>query len=179
MRKIVVLSGSPRRNGNSEKLADAFIRGAESAGHQVKKMSVIDYPVKGCLGCDYCMRNNGECIQKDGMQAIFEELYQADMVVFATPVYYWNMTSQLKAVVDRLYASIAKPLPITSSALLASLGGNVQEDGKLTVDNYNIITNYMKLKDEGVIIADKVMNKNEIDGNPILEEAEMLGRSLK
>lgn len=178
MRKIVVLSGSPRRNGNSEKLADAFIRGAESAGHQVKKMSVIDYPVKGCLGCDYCMRNNGECIQKDGMQAIFEELYQADMVVFATPVYYWNMTSQLKAVVDRLYASIAKPLPITSSALLVALGGDAQEDGKLTVDNYKIITNYMKLKDEGVIVADKVMNKNEIDGNPILEEAEALGKSL-
>ena len=178
MRKIVVIAGSPRRNGNSEKLADAFIKGAKEVGHQVEKVSVIDYEVKGCLGCNYCIQNEGECIQKDGMQTIYKKLYQADMVVFATPVYFFNMSAQIKAIIDRLFVAIAKPLPITACALLLTLAGKQGEDSAPTLATYQTIVDYIKWQDKGIIIADRIMEKEDILGHVALQEAETLGKSL-
>lgn len=178
MSKIVVLLGSPRKNGNTEKLVEAFTKGAESAGHQVTRFSVAQTRVNGCLGCDYCMSHGGECVQKDGMQAIYEALYQADTLVFATPVYYFGMTAQIKAIIDRFYASGEKPFPITSSALLVALGGDPETDGAATQATYKTIAQYMQWQDKGVVMAGSVMDRDDILGHSALQQAQDLGRSL-
>ena len=178
MAKIVVITGSPRKNGNTEKLAGAFIKGAEAAGHRVTKFSITGTKVNGCLACDYCQRNEGKCIQKDGMQEISEALYQADTIVLASPVYYFGLSAQIKAVVDRFYASLARPYPLSSSVLLLALGGDPETDAAAAFVNYNSLAAFMKWQDKGQIAADGVMDKDDIDGHPALIRAEELGKSL-
>ena len=101
---ILVLGGSPRRRGNTDRLADEFIRGAQKAGHRVEKIALRDCEVHGCLGCGACRRNGGTCVQKDDMQGIYEKWLAADAVVLASPVYFYTWTSQMKAALDRTFA---------------------------------------------------------------------------
>lgn len=178
MSKIVVISGSPRKDGNTEKLVTAFTNGAKSVGNEVTIFSIRDFKVNGCLGCDYCIKNEGTCIQKDDMQKINEALYEADTIVFASPSYFFGWTSQLKAIVDRLYSSIAKPFPITSSAMLLVMGGSTEMDAAGAIANYDSAIQYLKWQDKGRVIVNGVMGKNDILGNPALLEAEELGKSL-
>ncbi len=104
MKKVLVLSGSPRMHGNSSILCDELIRGAEEAGHQAEKINVTRKKVGGCLGCNACYRNDGVCIQKDDMKEIEEKMMDADVIVLASPIYFYSMTSQMKAVIDRTYS---------------------------------------------------------------------------
>lgn len=104
MKKVLILEGSPRIKGNSSILSDEFEKGAVEAGCEVEKIHITRQKVAGCLGCDYCMRNNGLCVQKDDMQQIREKMTEADVIVLASPIYFYSMTSQMKAVIDRTYA---------------------------------------------------------------------------
>lgn len=104
MKNVLILSGSPRAKGNSNILCDAFMRGAEEAGNQVEKVLVSRLKLSGCLGCDACKRNGGECVQKDDMVTIKEKMIAADVIVLASPIYFYSMTAQLKTLLDRCYA---------------------------------------------------------------------------
>lgn len=104
MKSVLILSGSPRLNGNSSILSDEFARGAAEVGCQVEKIQLQRKHVAGCLGCNACYRNNGECVQKDDMTEIREKMIAADVIVIASPIYFYSMTAQLKAVIDRTYA---------------------------------------------------------------------------
>ena len=101
--KIVVLNGSPRKGGNTEIMTQAFTKGAEKKGHEVVNLPVGTMKIRGCMACEYCFSHNGECAQKDDMTQVYEKLKDADMVVFASPIYWFDITAQLKAVIDRLY----------------------------------------------------------------------------
>lgn len=108
MKKILVLSGSPRIYGNSSILYDEFIRGAEEAGHKTEKIDVARKKVAGCLGCNACYKNGGDCVQKDDMKEIEEKMIDADVIVLSSPIYFYSMTAQMKAVIDRTYSSYQK-----------------------------------------------------------------------
>lgn len=101
MKKVVVISSTPRVGGNSEVLAKEFARGAEEGGNSVEFVSLRDYNLKYCIGCYACHRT-GKCFQKDGMEDIANKLLLADVIVFATPVYFYSMSGQLKVFIDRL-----------------------------------------------------------------------------
>ena len=101
--KIVILQGSSNRRGSTYLLADSFRQGAESAGHTVEIVDAARADVRPCTGCVHC-GYEGPCAQKDGMEDIRRKILNADMLVFATPLYYYGMTAQLKAVVDRFCA---------------------------------------------------------------------------
>lgn len=100
----MVLSGSPRKHGNSDRLADEFIRGALDAGSEVEKITIRDKKINGCLGCGACRKNGGKCVQKDDMQDIYSKWLAADVIVLASPVYFYSWTSQIKAAIDRTFA---------------------------------------------------------------------------
>ena len=106
-KNVLILMGSPRKKGNTSILCDEFARGAEEAGNQVEKINVIEKHINGCLGCNGCQRNGGTCVQKDDMQEIYQRILAADVVVLASPIYYYTWTSQLKAVIDRTYAMLS------------------------------------------------------------------------
>ncbi len=103
-RKILVLMGSPRKDGNCDCLCSAFIRGAEEAGHTAEKIYLQDQEIHGCLGCGACGQKDGNCVQNDGMKSIYEKMIASDVIVLASPVYFDSWSSQMKAVLDRTTA---------------------------------------------------------------------------
>ena len=115
---IVVLSGSPRKGANTDIMVDAFVETARDGGHTVEVIRVAGKKIAGCLGCKYCFAHEGACVQKDDMADVLEALKRADMVVFASPIYWFDITAQEKAAIDRLYAFGATGFPFTKTALL-------------------------------------------------------------
>ena len=115
---IVVLSGSPRKGANTDTMVEAFAETAREGGNTVEVVRVASKKIAGCLGCQYCFAHEGVCVQKDDMANVIESLKDADMVVFASPIYWFDITAQEKAVIDRLYAFGATGFPFTKTALL-------------------------------------------------------------
>ncbi|MDL2264466.1 flavodoxin family protein [Synergistaceae bacterium OttesenSCG-928-I11] len=103
MKTILVIVASGMKNCNTDKLADAFIKGASEAGHSVTKMFLGDKVINGCTGCNAC-RWGKPCVQKDAMQDIYPLYVKSDMVVLASPLYFWTISARLKAFLERLYA---------------------------------------------------------------------------
>ena len=103
-KNLILIQAAGRRHGNTDLLADEFVHGAENAGVKVEKVYVADKNIRGCLGCMGCRRNSGVCVQKDDMQDIYPKLLNADIVVMSSPVYFYNVNAQLKAVMDRTFA---------------------------------------------------------------------------
>ena len=101
--KILVITGSPRKNGNSNTLAEHFIKGAQEAGHEVVRFDAAFKEVHPCIGCNRCGMN-GPCVFKDDFEFIRKHIVDADLVAFATPMYYFGISAQIKAVIDRFYA---------------------------------------------------------------------------
>lgn len=102
-KKILILSGSPRKGGNSDILCDEFMRGAQDAGHTIEKIFIRDQKIGYCNAC-YACRESGVCVLKDGMQEVLEKMAWADVIVMASPVYFYYIDAQMKAVIDRTLA---------------------------------------------------------------------------
>lgn len=103
-KRVLLLTGSPRDNGNSSAMAGAFERKAESEGHQIRRFDTAHMRVGGCDACERCFQNGKPCFVEDDFNQIAPEIECADVVVFATPVYWYSMPAQLKAVIDKMYA---------------------------------------------------------------------------
>lgn len=106
-KNVVIISSSPRKGGNSDTMADEFLRGAVEAGNTVEKINIRDMELKFCIGCLSCQRT-GKCVLPDDMNALYDTVQRADILVFATPVYYYGMTGQLKTFLDRLNPLFSK-----------------------------------------------------------------------
>lgn len=122
--KIVVLNGSPRKGGNTEIMTQAFAEAARKNQNEVSILDVAPMNIRGCLGCKYCWAHKGECVQKDDMGKVFEALVDADMVVFASPIYWFDITAQMKTVIDRLYAGGSVGFHFHKTALLLDAGAD-------------------------------------------------------
>lgn len=105
-KKIVVVTGSPRRNGNSAAMADTFIRAAEARGHSVTRFDAALKQVGGCRACETCFKTGKACSFDDDFNTVAPAILEADGVVFVTPVYWYSIPSQIKGVIDRLYAFV-------------------------------------------------------------------------
>ena len=175
---IVILTGSPRKNGNSEKLAAAFAEGARAAGKDVSLFRTADMKIGGCHGCEYCLKNNGVCVQKDDMPVILEALKKADALVLVSPVYFFDMSAQLKLAIDRTFALLEVGVPVRKAALLMTCGDNSKEVADGAVAAYKNICAYLKWEDAGLIIATGVNSPGEIDGRAELDQAKALGAEI-
>ena len=155
--KIAVLNGSPKKE-NTYAMCEAFAEGAKEAGHEVEILHVGKMKIGGCLGCEYChTKGEGACIQKDDFAQVLEAYKTADMVVFASPIYYFDMTAQLSAVIQRVYC-IGKPVAKKAALLLSSASPN-PFDGAIAT--YKSICGFTQIEDCGVITAAGEENKSE------------------
>lgn len=177
-KRITVFMASPRKNGNSDKLANAFIKGAENANNCVNIIVIRDYNINGCIGCEYCYEHNGECSQKDDMQRVYSILETTDVVVFATPIYYQSFPAQLKAVIDRFYVTENREFPIKGAVLLATYATAGKEMSKQTEGYFQCLIDYHDWENKGVITVDSLDEKNDIVGNDALLRAEQLGADM-
>lgn len=172
--KILVLNGSPRKNGNTAKLADAFGQGAGHAGHQVVAINICDKDIRGCSACEYC-HGKGACIQRDGMDDVYEHLKDSDMLVLASPIYYHGISGQLKCAIDRFYAVAypAKPPRLKKIAIILSSGAENVYEGALYSFREDFL-GYLGLENAGIITA----VGNLSDSSPEIKKAYALGNSL-
>jgi len=133
MKNVVVVTSSPRKDGNSEILAKSFAQGASDSGHNVKFVAVRDIDLKFCSGCMYC-QSHGACVLKDGMNSLYEDFQNADVLVFASPVYYYSVSGQLKTFLDRLNPLYPRDNNFKEVYLLATSAENDESamDGSVT-----------------------------------------------
>lgn len=179
MSKIVVLVGSVRKNGNTDLLARAFVDGARK-NNDVEVVSVADYRVNPCIGCNTCFaRENHECVQKDDMDLIYEKLLEADIIVAASPVYFYGISAQLKAVVDRLHTPLRNEFHVKKLALLLVGAAALPELFDAIKVQYQLILNFFHLEDAGMVLVRGVKDIGDIKGHLALQEAYDLGMSIK
>jgi multimeric flavodoxin WrbA len=176
MSKIAILIGSPRKNGNTEVLANAFIDGIDKQKNSVQVISVIGKQINGCIGCDLCYRDSSHnCIQKDDMQDIYVRLADADIFVIATPVYFYGVSSQLKSIIDRLHNPIRNTFRVKELVLLAVGADSIPTVFDSLITMYHSVLSYFSLKNGGVITVSGVAKKGDILGHAALLEARKLG----
>lgn len=118
-KNVVIISSSPRKGGNSDTMANEFLKGTVEAGNTAVKINIRDMELKFCIGCLSCQRT-GKCVLNDGMNELYDTVQQADVLVFATPVYYYGMTGQLKTFLDRLNPLFSKDNSFKDVYLLMS-----------------------------------------------------------
>lgn len=145
--KILILNGSPRRNGNTAFLVNAFKEGAESKGHSVEIANVGSMKINPCMACDYCHnKGEGKCIQKDDMQDLYPKFADADMVVLASPVHYFAFSGQLQSCITRWYAP-NKPAAGKYAMILSSACEGVYE---ALISQYKGCLDYFGAEDCGI-----------------------------
>lgn len=174
MKKIVILNGSPRRNGNTSALVKAFTQGAESAGNTVTEFFLDSMEIHGCRGC-FGGHSSQECpcVQKDDMSQIYPAVKESDVVVLATPLYYWNMSGQIRTAIDRLFALEEGDGNLLrgherASALLMAAEGNGFDDVLLY---YNHLVEHLRWKNLGHVLAGGNGDIGDIEGKPEIQKA--------
>ena len=191
MKNILVILGGGRPKGNTAQLVEAFVRGACEAGHQVETVSLLKTEVKGCLGCNAC-RYGKPCIQRDGFNALVPRILAADLIVFASPLYFWTVSSRMKAFIERFYCIAQEdekpPLgryekyPVKDCALLMTSADNFFWTFEQAVSYYQFtLVNYIGLRDKGMLLAGGCGDTNgkpQIDKTEYLERAYQFGKTV-
>ena len=156
--KILVLNGSPRKNGNTQAMCNAFYEEAIKAGHEVHMIRVTEKKIAGCLACEYChTKGNGHCIQKDDMQEIYPLMEEMEMLVIASPIYYYSYSGQMQCTLNRIYA-LDKPKKLKKTALMLAAGDANAFEGAIFAYHGNF-TGYLKTEDMGIFTVSS-QNKN-------------------
>ena len=177
MSRIVVLSGSPRKHGNTDRLVEAFVK-ATSDHHDVEVISVHDYKVKPCSGCNTCFSNSDHaCVQNDDMQLIYDKLNKADTVIIASPVYFYGLSAQLKAVIDRLHNPIRNEFAIRRLGLILVGAAALPELFDAIITQYRLTLNFFHLEDAGMVLVRGAREKGDVREED-LENACRFGLSL-
>ena len=169
---IVVLTGSPNKNGSSNLLADCFRRGAEEAGHSVEIIDTAHadiHPCTGCIRCGY----EGPCVQKDDVEAIREKILAADMLVFATPLYYYGMSGQLKTMIDRFCAFNSSIQRKRMKSALLAVAWNSDDW------TYKTLVRYLNLEDMGMVLGYGCGTPSMTQHSQYPQQAYSLGNRLK
>lgn len=178
MKKVLILSGSPRKGGNSDLLCDQFLRGAKEAGHDVEKIFLRDKKIGYCNACYYCKDHNGECAVKDDMAEILDKMQAADVIVMASPVYFYSIDAQMKALIDR---TVARWLDIPNKTFYYIMSS--AEDSATvmdcTLECFRGLAACLKgSKEGGVIYGKGVYGKGEVSGKPAMQKAYEMGRNI-
>lgn len=191
MKKILVVQGGGRPNGNTARLVDAFCKGVREAGHQAEVISLTKHPVNGCLGCNAC-RYGKPCVQKDAFNELVPKIKEADCLVLASPLYFWTISSKLKAFIERFYCIAQEdpdpPMgryekyPVKDCALLMTAADDYFWTFEQAASYYQFaLIRYIGFRDRGMLLAGGCGDTNgrpRIDETTHLEEAFTFGKEL-
>ena len=155
-KNVLILSGTPRKNGNSEILCNEFQKGAEEAGNYVKRVNLREKEIHYCKGCGVC-NSTHKCVQKDDMAEILDQMVQADVIVMATPVYFYTMDAQMKTLIDR---TVPRYTEITN------------KDFYFTEDCLDGAV------EKGIIYGVGAWQKGDIEKTPAMKEAYKMGKNI-
>ena len=177
-KKILIISTSPRKNGNSERLADAFLNGAMDGGNTTEKISLYDKRIGICKGCLACQKT-GRCVIHDDAETIVGKMLTADVIVFATPIYYYEMSGQMKTMLDRANPLYSADYDFRDVYLLSTAADNDEGvDARAISGLEGWIECFPKARLAGTVFAGGVNDAGEIDGHLALEKAYEMGKSI-
>ena len=186
MKNILIVVGGGRPKGNTAQLVQAFTRGAEEAGHKVEILSLLKNEIKGCIGCNAC-RYGKPCIHKDAFNDIVPKIKSADLIVFASPLYFWTISSRLKAFIERFYCIAEEdanpPLgryeryPVKDCALLVTSADHFFWTFEQVVSYYRCtLVQYIGMKDRGMVLAGGCGDTN---GKPQIDKTDNLKKAYE
>lgn len=179
MSKILIIETSLRKRSNSDRLAQEFARGAVQAGHQVKEISLKDKTIAFCKGCFACAEL-GHCVIDDDAIEIAKQMYEADTICFSTPIYYYEMSGQMKTLLDRCNSLYNSDYKFKSVYMLSTAAENEPSTDQRAVNGLcGWIDCYPKAKLCGTLFAGGVNLEGEIAGHSSLAEAYLMGKNLK
>ena len=174
-KKVLIISASPRRNGNTDILCDQFLQGAINVGHEVEKVFLRDKNIKYCTGCYTCERTKGICVYKDDMPDLLQKMIDADILVLATPVYFYCMNAQLKTVIDRTVARYTE-IKNKDAYLIATAGEPEEEALEGTVTSFRGYLDCLEnVREAGLILSAGVHILGEVRDHPVMQEALQAG----
>ena len=171
---ILMLTGSPRRAGNSSLMADAFVKGAEQAGHSIVRYDTGRMKINGCTACDKCYSKATACVFEDDFNELAPYIEKADMIVFATPLYWYTFPAQIKAAIDKMYSLYVAKRTIKIDQAVMLVCGETDElpDFDGIVKTYEAIIHLMKWKNAGIKIVPAVDKIGDIHSTNALAEIE-------
>lgn len=173
-KKVLILSGTPRKAGNSDLLCDEFMRGAKEGGNEVEKIRVAEKNIGYCRGC-YACKESGKCVIKDDMAEVLQKMIDADVIVLASPVYFYSIDAQLKALIDR---TVTRWLEVRDKEFyyIMTAADNEKESMETTLACFRGYADCVEnAKEMGVIYGTGVYEKGEIKDTKAMNEAYKMG----
>ncbi len=178
MKKVLVLSGSPRKGGNSDLLCDEFVKGAKESGNDVEKIFIRGEKIKYCNACYYCKDSSGKCAVKDDIGEILDKFQEADVIVMASPVYFYSIDAQMKALIDRC---VARWTQIDNKEFYYIMTAAEDSDTVMdcTLECFRGLAACLKgSKEMGVIYGKGVYEAGAIKNMPVMKEAYEMGKNV-
>lgn len=177
-KKVLILSGSPRKGGNSDLLCDEFMRGAIEAGNDAAKIRIAKKKIGCCSACYYCRDHSGVCAKKDDMAEILQKMIDADVIVLSSPVYFYSIDAQLKALIDR---TVARWTEVRDKEFyyIVTCADEERESQERTIECFRGYADCVEgAKEMGVIYGIGVYQPGEVKDTPAFKEAYEMGKSI-
>lgn len=177
-KNVLILSASPRRGGNSDTLCDEFLRGAKDAGHNAEKIFICDKKINYCTACRICDENGGKCVIDDDMAEIIEKMSAADVIVMASPVYFFAVDAQMKTLIDRT-AACWRELAFKEFYFIITAGIDRPDalDGTLS-DFRGFLKCLDDCTEKGYIFAQGIREFGAVKNSPYPKQAYDMGKSI-
>ena len=177
-KKVFIISGSPRKGGNSDLLCDQFMQGAQAAGHQVEKVSLREKQIRYCTGCGTCNHPGKSCPQKDDMPELLEKMIGADVIVLATPVYFYTMDGQMKTLIDRTCSRYTE-INGKDFYFIVAAADTDKEAMNRTLEGFRGFTYCLEdAREKGTIYGTGAWQIGEIKNKPAMKEAYEMGKAI-
>jgi multimeric flavodoxin WrbA len=178
IKKVLALSSSPRRGGNSDLLCDQFLNGSREAGHVTEKIFFRDKKINYCTGCGTCLDGGKRCSQKDDMTEILDKMISADVIVMATPVYFYTMSAQMKTLIDRTCPSYTE-ISNKDFYFIVSAADESKRSMERTLEGFRAFTTCLsRANEKGVIFGTGAWKIGEIKGKPTMKQAYEMGKKV-
>lgn len=178
MKNVLIISSSPRKQGNSDMLCDEFGRGAHECGHKVEKIFLKDKNINYCTGCGSCFSKVGSCSQDDDMKDIMQKMIAADVIVMATPIYFYTMAGQLKTFIDRNCSFYTLLKDKEFYFIMAAANDNNHSMDRTIEEFRGYLSCIAGSKEKGIICGTGAWNKGDILKSKALEEAYKMGNTI-
>ena len=177
-KRVLVLSSSPRRGGNSDLLCDQFVNGSKEAGHHTEKIFLKDKKINYCTGCGTCIDKGKSCSQKDDMAEVLDKMVEADVIVMATPVYFYTMCAQMKTLIDRTCARYTE-IKNKEFYFIVTAADTNKRAMERTLEEFRGFTYCLDRSEEkGIIFGTGAWNIGDIKKSNAMNEALEMGKAI-
>lgn len=176
-KKILILSASPRKGGNSELLCDQFLLGAAEAGHEVERIYLRDKRIAHCVACGACQGNGGLCVQQDDMAEVLGRMIHAEVIVMATPVYFYTMNGQMKTLIDRTYARYTEIIKKEMYFIMTAAVSRKELLQRTLEEFRGFMACLSGSREKGVIYGTSAWNVGDIKGSPAMAQSYEMGKN--